>query len=219
MKIIKQGYFPTDNKILKAIQDYRGNRPVSGFMPCVAKSIYDKFCQNSDIVLDFCAGYGGRLFGAMACKKVKTYTGIEINFKTCVNLHNLYAFLCDYKQKPVTIINQDSILGMQQFADQTFDFCFTSPPYFDTEEYDDNKNQSSHKHEKYGEWFEEYLIKCVTEAKRVSKRVAINIANTGGYDIADDLEKWLKTNKISYDISRLKLPSYGKHKYEPIFIF
>ena len=69
-KIIIQGYFPSKEKILKALQRYRGNKQVSGFMPSVAKSIYHKYCGEGSRVFDFCAGYGGRLFGAVACDRL-----------------------------------------------------------------------------------------------------------------------------------------------------
>ena len=221
-KIVLQGYFPSQDKILKALQRYRGNKQVSGFMPCVAKSIYHKYCKEESRVLDFCAGYGGRLFGAMACNKVTSYTCSEINFKTCSNLHDLYRTLRIYAEieKQVVIYNQDSLLAMSQFADKSFDFCFTSPPYFDAELYEEDASQSCEKYPRYSEWLEEFLIKSIVEARRISDKVAINIANTGGYRIADDLEKWLKSENISYIIDKIRMPHYGgDFRYEPIFVF
>ena len=54
---------------------------------------------------------------------------------------------------------------------------------------------------------------------RVSDRVAINIANTGGYMIANDLEKWLKSESITYKVDRIRMPQYGgEYRYEPIFV-
>ena len=72
----------------------------------------------------------------------------------------------------------------------------------------------------YGEWFNEFLIKSVKEATRISKKVAINIANTGGYRIADDLQKWLESENIIYIIDKIRMPSYtGGYRFEPIFVF
>jgi 16S rRNA G966 N2-methylase RsmD len=220
-KIILIGKFPNSYEILKSLQRYRGNKSLSGFMPCVAKAVYKKYCNNNDKVLDFCAGYGGRLFGAMSCEKVKSYTGIEVNFETYNNLHELYRTLKLHAdiQKEVNLYNQDSVLGMNQFNDKVFDFCFTSPPYFDVEEYSEEENQSFKKYEEYGEWFEEFLIKSIKEAMRVSKKVAINVGNSGGYKIADDLEKYLIDEKINYKKDFFKIPQYGGNfKLEPIFV-
>lgn len=218
--VIVQGYFPSPEKILKALQRYRGNKQVSGFMPCVAKAIYHKYCDDDSRVFDFCAGYGGRLFGAIACNKVKSYTCSEVNFKTYSNLHDLYRTLRLFADidKEVNIFNQDSILAMKQFADKSFDFCFTSPPYYDAEVYEDGSGQSISKYGSYSQWFNNYLIEAIREAMRISGKVAINIANTGGYMIADDLEKWLKSETIPYKMDRIRLPYYGGEKFEPIFV-
>jgi len=219
--IILQGYFPDINKILNKLSRYRGNKKVSGFMPCVAKAIYQKYCDSESKVLDFCAGYGGRLFGAVSCNNVISYTGIEINFDSYSNLHELYKNLRLHGsiKKEVSLFNQDSIAGMRQFADNVFDFCFTSPPYFDAEEYSSNEGQSFKQYSNYSDWFDLYLIAAIQEARRVSKKVAINIANIGGYLIADDLEKWLQENNITYIKDYIRMPKFGgKHRLEPIFI-
>jgi hypothetical protein len=220
-KIIVQGYFPSKEKILKALQRYRGNKQVSGFMPCVAKSIYHKYCEEDSRVFDFCAGYGGRLFGAMACDKVKSYTCSEVNFETYSNLHDLYRTLRLHREveKEVSIFNQDSILAMKQFADKSFDFCFTSPPYFNAEIYSDDSSQSCNRYKSYSGWFEGFLIKAVQEAMRISEKVGINIANVGGYMIADDLERYLKSENITYKVDKIRMPQYGgDYRYEPIFV-
>lgn len=220
-KIIFTGKFPNGARVLKEVLKYRGNKSASGFMPCVAKAIYTKYCTKNTKVLDFCAGYGGRLFGAMACDKVGSYTGIEINYDSYASLHKLYGNLRLFANvtKPCTLINQDSILGMEQFADKTFDFCFTSVPYFDVEQYSDKKEQSSSLYPTYGNWFENFFVKAVEQALRVSKVVAINIANSGGYFMADDFERWIEKKGINLvEKTKLILPYYGEQKSEPIFV-
>ena len=212
---------PNGKILLRKMARYRGNKAVSGFMPCVAKAIFDKYCKDGSSVLDFCAGYGGRLFGAWSSNKVKSYTGIEVNFNTynnILNLHNNLRLWTDVS-KDVTIYNQNSIDGMMIFADKCFDVCFTSPPYFNAEEYDDNINQSCRKYDMYGGWFKEWLIPSINSAIRVSKKTIINIANTGAYKIADDLEKYFKNNGINFVKDFIRLPKMGGgFKYEPMFV-
>lgn len=220
-KVVIKGYFPSKKKILNSLNRYRGNKRVSGFMPCIAKAIYHKYCDEGDRIFDFCAGYGGRLFGAFACEKVKSYTCSEINFKTYYNLNNLYRDLMLYTnmKKEINIFNQDSVLAMKQFRDNNFDFCFTSPPYFNAEIYSDEVGQSCNEYVNYSDWFNEYLINSIKESMRISKKVAINIANTGSYMIADDLEKYLKKNNIIYEKDFIRYSKYGQgFKYESIFI-
>lgn len=220
-EIIQEGKKPKPVYILRKLRNYRGNKVISGFMPCVAKAIYERYCEYESKVLDFCSGYGGRLFGAMACDKVKSYTGIEVNFKSYINLQELSKNLRLYGNniKDMTIFNQDSVAGMKMFADKSFDLCFTSPPYFDAEEYADTGTQSWKKYQNYGEWFNEFLIMSIKEAMRICKKVLINIDNTGSYKIADDLRKWLEVNKVNFSEDRLRRPVFGgKIKHEPIFV-
>ena len=221
-KILFKGKVPKDKYVLNEIKRFRGNKSVSGFMPCIAKAIYDKYCNENSSVLDFCAGYGGRLFGAMASKKVASYTGIEVDFETCNNLEELYASLKLHTEikKPLTILNQGSIIAMQTFRDKVFDFCFTSPPYFNAEEYSEKSGQSYQQFITYGNWFNEFLVASIQEARRVSKKVAINIANTGAYLIADDLERWLQNNSIVFEKFNIRYPKFGGgYRFEPIFLF
>ena len=220
-KIIQEKKFPDEELVLRKLQRYRGNKSISGFMPCVAKAIFDKYCDSNSKVIDFCAGYGGRLFGAFSSDQVDSYTGIEINFLTYMGLNELYKNLKLYTEikKDFQILNVDSLNGMKQFKDQFFDFCFTSPPYFDTEEYSDEINQSSITYSNYNQWFNKFLIESIIEAKRISKKTAININNTGGYKIADDLENYLLFNNIKYIVDYIKLPRFGGgYKLDPIFI-
>lgn len=220
-EIILENKFPTSKKILRKLKRYRGNKSISGFMPTVAKAIYDKYCPENGRVLDFCSGYGGRLFGAFSSKKVLSYTGIEINFDSYSSLHDLNRSLqlLTGIRKEINVHNQDSILGMKMFSDKLFDFCFTSIPYFDAEEYSQDSGQSFKKFSEYGDWFENYFVKSFIEACRVSKIVAINMANTGSHKIADDFEKYLVSNNIGFVKHFIRIPKFGGgFKKEPIFI-
>lgn len=218
--IILSGQTPRGRTILQKLRRYRGNKSLSGFMPCVAKAVYDKYCPQDARVLDFCSGYGGRLFGALASQNVKEYIGIDAsldNYRSGLSLLN-NVIKWGKVTKSASLFNQDSVLGMKTFGDKTFDLCFTSPPYFDAECYTKESGQSSVQFSRYGEWFEKYLCAAIMEAMRVSKKVIINIANTGSYKIADDLEKWLNASGITFHKDYLRCPRYGKEKREPMFI-
>ena len=220
--IIIEGNFPNEDRILRKLRRYRGNKQVSGFMPLVAKAIYHKHCEEGTKIFDFCGGYGGRLFGALACDKIKSYTATEVNFESFCGLNDLYRTLRVHADidKEVNLFNQDSILGMKQFSDQSFDFCFTSPPYYSTEEYSQEDNQSFKTYSTYGDWFEGFLLGSINEARRICKKVAINIDNSGGYKLADDLRNWLNSERIEFIEDKIRYPQYGGNwKFEPIFVF
>ena len=102
---------------------------VSQFRPHTAMYVYKKL--NAKNVLDFCAGWGGRLLGALALKV--NYIGIDSN----VQLKPGYEALIER-------YNTDSKVQMIfqpaesfNFANIKYDFVLTSPPYFDREIYQD----------------------------------------------------------------------------------
>jgi hypothetical protein len=219
-EIILNNKFPSKHLIKTKCKRYRNNKSVSGFMPIVAKAIYEKYANSNSKVIDFCSGYGGRYLGSMICNKISSYTGIDINFDSYSSLMDLNNDMNKKGfHKTVNIINGDSVEAMESYKDKYFDLCFTSPPYYDSEEYDQEENQSFKKYEQYNEWFNYFLMNSVNEAIRISKKAIINISNTGAYKIANDLEKHLNKEKINFTFDRLRMPKYGgKVKYEPLFI-
>lgn len=108
------------------------------FRPLVAMEIYDIYKPKH--VLDFCAGWGGRLVGAMALN-VPKYTGIEINRDLMVPYQRMVAL---YKQPEYNVKTEVSMI----FEDATkvdfsllpkYDMVLTSPPYFSLEKYPNNE--------------------------------------------------------------------------------
>jgi len=219
--ILIDGYTPKGSRLWQKLNRYRGNKSISSFMPCVAKAIYDKYCPKKAKVLDPCSGYGGRVTGAAASDKVLSYTGCEVNINTWKGLRDLTETLREYGDitKSMPIYNQDAIQCMQQFREDAFDFIFTSPPYFDAEEYDENQSQSCWKYAHYTDWFDEFLLQGVKDMVRISKLAIVNVANTGGYKIADDLRKEVSKEGLLKEEFRLRIPQFGgKFRYEPLFV-
>lgn len=102
----------------------------NSFRPAVAYQVYHKYRPKS--VLDFTAGWGGRLVGACAYG-VPAYTGIDTN----VNL------LAPYGEMTEALQNMSETKIQMHFWDAaTFDYSrveydmvFTSPPYYMIERY------------------------------------------------------------------------------------
>jgi hypothetical protein len=218
--IILKGRFPSKKALLNALRHFKGNKVISSFMPCMAKAIYQKYATPTSRVIDFCGGYGGRMLGAAASPNVSSYTAIEPCSSSFQGLSNLARELATIGvDKPLAVANQDAVTALKQFEDKEFDFCFTSPPYFNAEEYDDAQSQSRVRFPYYGSWLEGFLFPSITEACRVSKRVVINIANTGSYPIADELRRWASERKILVEEGKLWYPKRGGgKKYEPLFV-
>lgn len=143
------------------------------FMPSYAKSIFSYF--DSCRVLDPCAGWGDRLLGALCCKSVKQYVGFDPNLSLRVgyidivqnsfhpkcreesNLESLgeVTEICDDYIKfdnGFTIYSLPFEVGAVKYLqDESFDFAFTSPPFFDYEMYNPDNPQ-------YTNWITQFYI-------------------------------------------------------------
>lgn len=104
---------------------------VSFFKPMVAAAIYRKYLGNVEtpIVLDPCAGFGGRLLGFKAMYPTGTYIGVEPNTNTYNELKSLVT-LCNFTNVELYNCKIEDFKNSYQY-----DLVFTSIPYFDLEDY------------------------------------------------------------------------------------
>ena len=166
--------------IMRALlRRYTGTQSVSNFRPTAAAALYRKFCKTGDTVWDMSMGYGGRLLGAILAKV--NYIGTDPcgdTYKGLVELRNQYGnFNNKYK-----LLKQGSESLL--FDEPALDFAFTSPPYFDWEQYDDDESQSYLKWSDIDSWKLGFLSVTLNNAFRglkLGKYCAINVANTKNY--------------------------------------
>ena len=107
-------------------------------------------------VLDPCAGWGGRMLGAVACGC--KYIGFEPNTETHKNLMNMVDFL--EIGDMITLIKDDS-RNMDKYDLPKVGMVLTSPPYFDLEIYAEEDTQSVRGHETYESWSFGFLRKII----------------------------------------------------------
>lgn len=219
-KRIKYGDNMSDMGLRKTLSWISGTQKVSNFRPTVAKYIYDNYSGNGN-VLDFSAGYGGRLFGALSSNKVKSYTGVDPCEKTVKGLQNI---VDDFLVKQVRIIQ--SPFEELQFESNSFDLAFSSPPYFNTEEYDNDETQSYIKFPTKELWrvgFLEKSIRLCFDSIKPNGYFCINVANVKTYPQFENDVIEIATNVgftlvKTYQMALSALMRSG-FKYEPIFIF
>jgi len=212
--------FMTDANLRKAIRTASGAQAVSNFRPVAAASIYYKYCGEG-VVWDMSCGYGGRLFGALACGKVKKYIGTDPCQKTYDGLMNIKN---DFKHIDMDI--EIHKLGSEEFIPkEKVDLCFTSPPYFNTEEYSQEETQSFKRYPTQNGWLDGFLRKTINNCHQSLKDhglLLINIANVKKYKNLED-DTIMVANEEGFvlkDTIKLRLSSIkGGFKYEPIFIF
>jgi SAM-dependent methyltransferase len=212
------------------LSTFHHTRRVSNFRPTVAKAIYEKYSAKGDKILDFCAGYGGRLLGCAGLEREYVafdpsglqYEGLS---KTVASFERLR--LLRAKVHLEQVCAEESMLLQPA---REYDLVFTSPPYFNCEKYELHETQSWVRYPTYLEWKEKFLAVVIREASRILKRkgVAIfSVANTRAAPVADDTLDLAK-KYLTYEgtlFMRLKRLPYNASpraplwRYEPIHVF
>lgn len=161
-----------------------GYKLATTFMPGYAKSIFEYFGGRR--VLDPCAGWGDRMVAAAASKCVESYTGFDPNRA----LRRGYAQMMEVfghaetgsgngaslgsssgtgQESPdadLTFSNGFRVVsapfetGALDLADASFDFAFTSPPFFDYEVY-------SSANPTYTDWIAEFYTPLFVQTARL----------------------------------------------------
>jgi 16S rRNA G966 N2-methylase RsmD len=230
-------------RALVNIANIRHNtQEVANFIPTIAKAIYEYYCpiQNAKI-LDWSAGFGGRLVGAMSSKYNYFYYGIDPATETMNALKKLTKFL--NVEDRVVLIQKPFEDCDKDLKDNYFDFAFTSPPYFNKEEYSDEPTQAFKRYPEFEIWKEKFLFKSMQilyKKLKPNTLNAVNIANIKEGNKVLDLEGALKdcakragfkyigfkrmlvsSRKMSYKKQRREkvIHGRGKEESEKIFIF
>lgn len=187
------------NKVILPTQYYKnfgigigGIQYINEFQPYLARDIYKKYCKNGDKILNQCAGWGGRLIGLASCLFDDIeYVETDPSTPTFNGLTKLKKFLKlgdNYKQYNLPFED----LELQE---NYFDFAFTSPPYFDTEHYTNEKTQSFLRNKNYETWkvnFLYVLIDKTLKSLKIGGKCILNVGNKR-YPLTEDILTYLKT--------------------------
>ena len=180
------------------------------FPPNVAKALYNNF--KSRRVLDFCAGFGGRLTGFWA-SEAQEYVGIDPNKE--IPYDELIDFLRPLREKTVKIIRDCAEL-VEYTQLGMFDTIFTSPPYFNTEIYSNDKSQSCNKYPKFKDWLEKFLFIVLDKVIRVLSpggTLMINISDSGHNEIVGPMLEFLREQKILGEETHIKLNQSKRYRH------
>jgi hypothetical protein len=226
-----------DSKLRSMISIFEGVQVASNFPPGTAKCIYRYFLPDGGIVWDMSCGFGGRLLAALCCRNIK-YIGTDPSTKT---QFGLAVMLDDLTQLGARFI-QPTLLphGSEVYLEvepNSVDFCFTSPPYFNTERYAEEETQSFKAYPYKDMWITKFIGGTALNCWRVLKPgrfVAINIANVKSFPYLEKetVREFLhngftlaETFYLAYTMmpgkgSKNKQFESGKRfRKEPIFIF
>lgn len=175
---IMSSFEPNEAK-WKLCREY-GYKLATTFMPCYAMSIYNYFGCPS-IVLDPCSGWGDRLLGAQAAG-VEKYIGFDPNYalrpgySEIMNVCNVYPD--EVSDNLIKFTNSYEIHSLpfenNMLENDSVDFIFTSPPFFDYEIYSDTNPR-------YKDWIEDFYKPFFINCSRIVKKdcyVCIYLSDT-----------------------------------------
>jgi hypothetical protein len=220
----------TDAEIRKAVRSYSGAQGVSNFRPTAAAAVYHTFVpRTGGTVWDMSSGFGGRLLGAIACNRVCRYVGTDPCSQTMTGLRTMAGELGrDCLEIELHKMGSEDFLPDRN----SFDLCFSSPPYFDAEKYSCESTQSYLKYPDKDSWLHGFLGTTLDNCRRGLKpsgRLIVNIANVTSYPTLEEdfvemacSRGWRLQRELRYSLSRMigtRKPGGSRFKYEPIFIF
>jgi tRNA1(Val) A37 N6-methylase TrmN6 len=175
----------------------------TAFPPCHARFLADRHLPRNrpGLVVDPCAGWGGRLVGTLLVPRRDevTYVGVDPNGRNqrayealSQRVRAVGAGRLGRRNAAVheaafeDWIRTETAQGLMGSAD----LVLTSPPYFSAENYDpDSPLQSANRYSTYGRWREAFLQPLIAGAHRLLRTggvFVLNIADVGGLPLEFD---------------------------------
>ena len=139
---------------------YLMNKECTTFKISVTKALMKFF--GSQIVLDPSAGWGDRLLGSVAAG-VKLYHGVDPNPRMRKAYDDMIAFTKKHNPQTVVNVTTEDFLKIE-LQPESYDTVFTSPPYFDYEEYAPDPRQSISGRPTIGKWLHEFFLPYLRKA-------------------------------------------------------
>jgi len=266
--------FPT---ILRVFRLSCGQAAVN-FPALTAKWIYENYTSHIEqeeplTIYDSSSGWGGRIIGAMSCRKKVHYVGTDPNPDNFIPELGIsrYEYVANYYNKNCIDDFSDSFTKFFQVEKQgntyelfqdgseliqnnprfqkykgKLDISFTSPPYFNREQYSQDEKQSFKTYGEYEDWRDNFLRPTLTTIYEYMKNdryilwniASIKISENEYFDLEGDSIKILKelgceykgklkmllTRMTGLDPSKSGIKNSVEHngkayKYEPIFVF
>jgi site-specific DNA-adenine methylase len=192
------------NDIYSVFRLYFGT--VSSFKPHIAYELYEKYQPQR--VLDFSAGWGGRMLGAIK------YGCDYIGFDTNKDLKRPYQELIKAirPETEAKIYFRDS--AKVDYSKYDYDMVFTSPPYYKIEQYEFMPQYSS-----YEDWVERFLRPVISNSYQHLKSggtYALNVPQ----DIYKDVVKILgRTADTKEELKIVKRQKGVIHYKEYIYVW
>ena len=244
-------------------------QPAVNFPPLTARWIYENYTnhipkEETLNIYDPSSGWGGRILGAMSSHRKIHYIGTDPNTDNFINELGItrYEYVANFfndeclesnsfweEEKNTYHVFQEGSEHIGNHSDfqqykGKLDLVFTSPPYFDREQYSSDETQSFKSYPEYDDWRDNFLkptlenafhslkddryllwniadIKIGKDKFHPLEQDSIDILTNLGMEYQGKL-KMLMTSMVGVDQSNVKnsvVIEKKALKYEPIFVF
>lgn len=208
----------TPVRVFRAIQAVV--RGPTNFRPALAKAVVEAFCPEGGLVLDPCAGYGGRAAGALAAGR--RYFGVDPHPQAEESHKGLQMVMGGDLRFENSPFEDASLEGVEA------DLVFTSPPYFMVERYADDAFQSWVRYPTWEGWVKGFLQPMVERSRGCLRPGGLLCVNTKNirdakkdYPIGDTLLE--VAQQVGFELREtldLPLGRIGKQaQSEPLYVF
>lgn len=176
----------------RMLKTFPGAASVSNYRPMIAKAIMSKYCPQGGTVVDFAAGYGGRLLGAIAARR--NYIGIEPNRVQVLGFIKMSKTISahGFRLPKLKFRHGTAEEELQRLRRGYADLVFSSPPFFDWERYSTSPNQSFRRYGRYDLWLTEFLTPAIVQSHRILKvrgYLALNVTNGNRLPKPEDISE------------------------------
>jgi DNA modification methylase len=188
------------------------------------------FSGNGDSVLDFCAGFGGRLLAALSLDR--KYIGVEPSRKTLRGLERMSRRLSSLSlsRGSARLLEGRAEKILPRLPSSSVTLVLTSPPYFDREQYGRDGRRDFPQYVSYELWRDNFLRVTLEESARLLKRggsLVLNVADTSEHHIVHDTRRLAARHFSLRQVYRMRIPvrsfqrrQLGRlYRHEPVMVF
>lgn len=213
---------------IRSVMRFYHRARVANFRPAVARALYQHYSNPGAVILDFAAGFGGRMLGSLSLER--HYIGIDPAPLQIRGLTSMAKKLRPFAAGTAELHRACAEDFLPSLAGSSVDLIFSSPPYFNAERYSDCAMQSYRRYPHYGLWKEGFLYPVLTHAHRILRKdgyFILNVANLPQYKIADDvlsfaprffqLRRMFKL--LMNTLPQARASGDALYRSEPIFVF
>lgn len=158
----------------------------SNFRPVVARQLIRAFSNSRSCVLDFSAGFGGRLLGAVSLER--QYIGIDPAHAQIAGLRHMYNRIRKYLPGSPELYQACAEDLLPELPSKFADLVISSPPYFDAERYSVEPSQSYLRYPERKDWIDSFLAPVLQHSARIlrpSGVMLLNVTDRSDFNLKD----------------------------------